>query len=149
VHVLADYGTTIEGELEVFAFVGRADPDPKGFAWLATMVGLFETGYIHQQGFFEANVRDRHLDNPGMTERLADAIRRGKVVSEAFGRDLFHVDYHELADRSIDDIREMLCMPAKDDAAIAGGSVGPYHPDGLSEFQREAGLKSRDDDRTF
>ena len=149
VHVVADYGTTIEGELEVFAFVGRADPDPKGFAWLATMVGLFETGYIHQQGFFEANVRDRHLDNPGMDVRLADAIRRGKIVSEAFGRDLFHVDYHELANRSIEDVRELLCLPAKDDAAIAGGSVGPFHPDGLSAFQREAGQKSRADERTF
>lgn len=149
VHVLADYGTTIEGELEVFAFVGRADPDPKGFAWLATMVGLFETGYIHQQGFFASNVRDRHLDNPGMNDRLADAIWRGKLVAESFGRDLFFVDYHELADRQIDDVREMLCVPAKSEAALAGGSVGPFHPDGLSEFQREAGLRAADDDRTF
>ena len=45
-HVLADYGTNLKGELEVFAFIGRADPDPKGFAWLATLIGLFETGYI-------------------------------------------------------------------------------------------------------
>jgi len=149
VHVLADYGTTIEGELEVFAFVGRADPDPKGFAWLATMVGLFETGYIHQQGFFASNVRDRHLDNPGMNDRLADAIWRGKLVAESFGRDLFFVDYHELADRSIEEVREMLCVPAKSEAALAGGSVGPFHPDGLSEFQREAGLQAADDDRTF
>ena len=37
VHVLADYGTNLKGELEVFAFIGRADPDPKGFAWLATL----------------------------------------------------------------------------------------------------------------
>ena len=26
VHVLADYGTNLKGELEVFAFIGRADP---------------------------------------------------------------------------------------------------------------------------
>ena len=37
VHVLADYGTNLNGELEVFALIGRADPDPKGFAWLATL----------------------------------------------------------------------------------------------------------------
>ncbi len=151
VHVLAEYGTTIEGELEVFAFVGRADPDPKGFAWLATMVGLFETGYISQQGFFQSNVRDRHLDNPGMTDRLADAIRRGKAVAETFGTDLFQVDYHEVAPLSIDDVRERLCMPPKSDAAVAAGSVGPAHPDGRSEFQKEAAQQSHDhpDGRTF
>jgi hypothetical protein len=151
VHVLADYGTTIEGELEVFAFVGRADPDPKGFAWLATMVGLFETGYIHQQGFFQANVRDRHLDNPGMNDRLADAIWRGKLVSEAFGHDLFQVDYHELADRPIEDIRKELCFPPKSEAAIAGGSVGPFDAEGLTEFQRDAACQAleKPDPRTF
>ena len=37
VHVLADYGTNLRGEVEVFALIGRADPDPKGFAWLATL----------------------------------------------------------------------------------------------------------------
>jgi hypothetical protein len=148
VHVLADYGTTIEGELEVFAFMGRADPDPKGFAWLATMIGLFETGYVHQQGFFEANVRDRHLDNPGMDDRLADAIRRGKLVAETFGKDLFHVDYHELAALPVDDVRAQLMIPPKSDAALAAGSIGPFHPDGLTEFQREA-ARDRTDPRTF
>ena len=60
VHVLADYGTNLKGELEVFAFIGRSDPDPKGFAWLATLVGLFETGFIADTGFFERDVRERH-----------------------------------------------------------------------------------------
>jgi hypothetical protein len=32
VHVIADYGTHLEGELEVFTLIGRADPDPRGFA---------------------------------------------------------------------------------------------------------------------
>jgi hypothetical protein len=151
VHVLADYGTTIEGELEVFAFVGRADPDPKGFAWLATMVGLFETGYIHQQGFFQADVRDRHLDNPGMDVRLADAIRRGKAVAEALGKDLFHIDYHAFADQPVDEVRSVLRIPPKSDAAVAGGSVGPFHPAGLTVDQRKFGLMAGEqrDDRTF
>jgi hypothetical protein len=30
---LADYGTNLNGELEGFSLIGRADPDPKGFAW--------------------------------------------------------------------------------------------------------------------
>ena len=138
VHVLADYGTNLEGELETFALVGRADPDPKGFAWLATMVGLFETGYVHQQGFFEIDVRDRHLSgHGGMGVRLADALRRGKAVAEAFGTDLFYVDFHELADRTLDDVRGLLHLPPKSPEAIAAGSCGLFDPEGMSERQRE------------
>lgn len=138
VHVLADYGTTIEGELEVFAFLGRADPDPKGFAWLATMIGLFETGHISQQGFFEADVRDRVLDNPGMDVRLADAIRRGKAVAEHFGTDLFKVDYHAMADQPLAEVRAQLRIPPKSETATRAGAVGLFDPTGISEFQREA-----------
>ena len=75
-HVLADYGTNLKGELEVFAFVGRADPDPKGFAWLATLIGLFDTGYVADTGFFERDVQERSLQAPGMQHRVADAIAR-------------------------------------------------------------------------
>jgi hypothetical protein len=138
VHVLADYGTTMEGELEVFAFLGRADPDPKGFAWLATMIGLFETGYVSKQGFFEVNVRDRLLDNPGVDVRLADAIRRGKAVAESLGRDLFTVDYHSVAEHPVELLRELLLIPPKSDEALGAGSAGVFDARGISEFQREA-----------
>ena len=105
VHVLADYGTNVKGELEVFAFIGRADPDPKGFAWLATLIGLFETGYITTTGFFDRDVRERNVRAPGMHRRLADAIRRGKTVSEHYAVDLFDVDYYDLARRSVGEVR--------------------------------------------
>ena len=74
VHVLADYGTNLNGELEVFSLIGRADPDPKGFAWLATLVGLFETGYVADAGFFTGDLKERRLDNPAMHVRVADAL---------------------------------------------------------------------------
>jgi hypothetical protein len=138
VHVLGDYGTNLEGELETFALVGRADPDPKGFAWIATMVGLFETGYVHEQGFFQIDVRERKLQGTGMGTRLADAIRRGKAVAEHFGTDLFVVDFHALADRKVDDVRTLLQLPPKSPEAIAAGSVGLADPAGMSERQREA-----------
>jgi hypothetical protein len=139
IHVIADYGSTLEGELEVFALVGRADPDPKGFVWLATMIGLFETGYVHKQGPFEMDVREHHLRTPGMDVRLADALRRGKCVAERFGRDLLEVDYHALVDRSVDEMRDLLSLPPKSDEARAARSPGVFDPDGMSEFQREAG----------
>jgi hypothetical protein len=138
VHVLADCGTNLEGELETFALVGRADPDPKGFAWLATMVGLFETGYVHEQGFFQIDVRERSLEGTGMGVRLADALRRGKAVAEGFGRDLFTVDFHAVADWPLDEARAHIQLPPKSADAIAAGSPGVFDPKGMTARQREA-----------
>jgi len=136
VHVLADYGTNLKGELEVFAFIGRADPDPKGFAWLATLIGLFETGYVANAGFFERDVSERCIQAPGMEHRVADAIRRGKVVSESYGTDLFDVDYHELAPRPVEEVREMLHVADKSPEALAGGSPSVFERAGMSEQQQ-------------
>jgi hypothetical protein len=143
VHVIADYGTNLKGELEVFAFIGRADPDPKGFAWLATLTGLFETGYIPTTGFFDRDVREPVIQAPGMHQRIADAIWRGKVVAQRYGVDLFEVDYHGLAGRPVGEVRELLGVPLKGPAAVAAGSVGPFAPDGMSESQRRAVAQRR------
>jgi hypothetical protein len=143
VHVLADYGTNLKGELEVFAFIGRADPDPKGFAWLATLIGLFETGYVSDTGFFQRDVRERNVQAPGMHQRLADAIKRGKTVCEHYGTDLFAVDYYGIAHRPVEDAREMLSMPPKSPGALASGSAGTFDPAGMSEIQRRAAALRR------
>jgi hypothetical protein len=136
VHILADYGTNLRGEVEVFAFIGRADPDPKGFAWLATLIGLFETGYIEGTGFFERDVREHQVRAQGMDVRIADGIRRGKLVSERYGVDLFMVDYHALAARPVDDVREILHVPGKSAGALEHGSPGAFDREGMSEMQR-------------
>jgi len=143
VHVLADFGTNLKGELEVFAFIGRADPDPKGFAWLATLIGLFETGYIADTGFFERDVRERNIQAPGMHQRIADAIRRGKLVCGCFGRDLFEVDYHELAARPVGEVRDLLGVPPKSPGAVQGGSSGTFDLAGMSDIQRQAVAQRR------
>lgn len=137
VHVLADYGTNLKGELEVFGFIGRADPDPKGFAWMATLIGLFETGYIADTGFFSRDVSDRNIQAPGMHQRIADAIRRGKVMAETFGRDLFDVDYYAVADRPVDELRAQFGIPAKSAAALEAGSAGAFDLAGMSQIQRQ------------
>jgi hypothetical protein len=135
-HVLADYGTNLKGELEVFALIGRADPDPKGFAWLATLIGLFETGYIADAGFFERDVREHNVRAPGMHQRIADAIRRGKRVCQQLDQDLFEVDFHGLAARPVGDVREMLAIPPKAEGAVEAGSPGVFDLAGMSEIQR-------------
>jgi len=143
VHVIADYGTNLKGELEVFAFIGRADPDPKGFAWLATLIGLFETGYIEGTGFFDRDVHERNIQAPGMHQRIADAIRRGKVVSECYGVDLFDVDYHAIADRPVEEVRSLLGVPPKSSGALEGGSAGAFDLEGMSETQRRCVAQRR------
>ena len=148
VHVLADYGTNLKGELEVFGFIGRADPDPKGFAWLATLIGLFETGYISSTGFFDRDVRERNIRAPGMHQRIADSIRRGKVVCDRYGVDLFEVDYYELAGRPVGEIRELLAIPPKSSGAIEGGSAGPFDREGMSEIQKRVFAQRRGENTT-
>jgi hypothetical protein len=135
VHVLADYGTNLKGEVEVFALLGRADPDPKGFAWLATLIGLFETGFIADTGFFERDIRERNVGAPGMHQRIADAIRRGKIVCEHLDMDLFEYDFHAVAHRPVGEVREMFALAPKSAAACESGSAGLFEPEGMSEVQ--------------
>ena len=83
VHVLADYGTTVECELEVFAFIARANDDMRAFSLLAMVVSLFETGYLRTgAGLFESD--PGHLSvGAGMAIRVADAMRRGALCHDA------------------------------------------------------------------
>jgi hypothetical protein len=145
VHVLADYGTNLKGELEVFGLISRADPDPKGFSWLATLIGLFETGYISSAGFFDRDVRERSIRAAGMDQRLADAIRRGKVVCDRYGVDLFDVDYYELADQPVAEVRQLLEFPPKSPTAMQAGSPGVFDPAGMSDHQRQYVAQRRRD----
>jgi hypothetical protein len=137
VHVLADYGTNLNGELEVFTLIGRADPDPKGFAWPATLIGLFETGYVADAGFFTGDLRERRLDRTEMHVRIADALRRGQRLCERLGVDPLDVDYHDVADRTVTEVRTELGIEPKSDAALAAGSPGAFDWDGLSRIQQE------------
>jgi len=143
VHVLADYGTNLRGEVEVFGLIGRADPDPKGFAWLATLVGLFETGYITTSGFFDRDVRDPVIQAPGMHLRVADAIRRGKMVWQRHGKDLFEFEYYDHAARPVDEVRAMLGVPPKSAVALEAGSAPLCSIEGMSETQRNVFTERR------
>ncbi|MEQ8842320.1 MAG: hypothetical protein RIB98_15150 [Acidimicrobiales bacterium] len=136
VHVLADYGTNLNGEIEVFSLIGFADPDPKGFAWLTTLIGLFETGYVADAGFFSGDLKEKRLDSKEMHVRLSDALSRGNAIREALGTDLLDVDFHELAERPVDEVREVLSFPPKSDRAVSSGSVGAFDLTGMSVIQQ-------------
>ena len=78
---------------------------------------------------------------PGTEVRLADAIRRGKRVCESLDRDLLTLDYHQLAPLAVEDVRDRLRIPEKSPDAVAAGSVGPFHPAGITEYQVAAARK--------
>ncbi len=146
VHVLADYGTRVEAELEVFAFIARANDDPRGFSLLAMVVSLFETGYLADgAGLFEAF--PGQLSNDGMTTRIGDAMRRGALshgLSGAPDVDFMNVDWFAVADKPLHAVREMFGIVAKSDEAVAAGSVGPWEPGGISEAQWAMGQARAD-----
>jgi hypothetical protein len=141
VHVLADYGTKVESELEVFGFIARANDDPRAFSLLAMVVSLFETGSLaHGAGLFDAF--PGQLSHEGMAVRLADGMRRGALSHGLDGApdvDLLEVDWFALADRPLDDLRAMFNVVAKDDEAVLAGSVGPWERGGISEYQFASG----------
>jgi hypothetical protein len=146
VHVLADYGTRVESELEVFAFIARANDDPRGFSLLAMVVSLFETGYLRSgAGLFEAF--PGQLSQEGMAVRVADAMRRGALGHGLDGApdvDFLAVDWFALAGRNVDELRVEFGIPPKSDGALAAGSVGPWSPGGISDYQWETARAKAD-----
>jgi hypothetical protein len=136
VHVLADYGTTVESELEVFAFIARANDDPRAFSLLAMVVSLFETGYLRSgAGLFEYS--PGHLSREGMAVRVADALRRGALCPGS--NDFLAVDWFALADLPLEEARRRFGVPAKSPEAREHGSVTCWEPGGITPFQLEAG----------
>ncbi len=132
VHVLAGYGTTLENEIEVFAFMARANDDPRAFSLLAMVISLFETGYLRAgAGLFEAN--EGHLRATGMAGRLADAMRRGALTQGS--HDFLDLDWFTLAERPITVVRTEIGLVPKSAAALSAGSVGPWQPGGITPYQ--------------
>jgi hypothetical protein len=135
VHVLADYGTTVEAELEVFGFIARANDDPRGFSLLAMVVALFETGSLeHAVGIFDAD--PGHLDTAETALRLADAMRRGAMCTGSI--DFLDVDWFEHAHLPVAEVRAFFGVGPKGES-VAGISPGPWDPGGISPFQYAAG----------
>ncbi len=148
VHVLGDYGTTVESELEVFAVIARANDDMRAYSLLAMVLSLFETGYLRTgAGMFQSD--PGHLSRSrDMAVRVADALRRGALGSDhetgSDSIDYLRVDWFELAPLPVEDVRARFNVTPKSDEAIAAGSVGPWQPGGISPFQERAGHELAD-----
>ena len=140
IHVLAEYGTTVESEVEVFGLISRANDDPAGFALLAMSISLFQSGTIGADDVFGRERLDLTRNSRKIGIRLADAMYRGAIVAANFGgQDLLAVDWMSMADRDIDEIRGLMGLPAKSSVTLEHGSVGPWDQGGITSFQLSAG----------
>jgi hypothetical protein len=147
-HVLADYGSTVECEVEVFSFIARANDDPQAFSLQAMVLNLFETGYLMAgAGLFEYDMG--HLSRTTeqaerMAVRMANAMYRGAKCN--FKADLLKVDWFGHADWPVDDVRRELNIIPKSEDAYAAGSVSPWERGGISPFQFECGQRHAADE---
>jgi len=140
IHVLAEYGTTVESEVEVFGLISRANDDPAGFALLAMSISLFQSGTIGANDVFGRERLDLTRNSRKIGIRLADAMYRGAIVAANFGgQDLLAVDWMSMADRDIDEVRSLMGLPAKSFVTLEHGSVGPWDEGGITSFQLSAG----------
>jgi hypothetical protein len=148
VHVLADYGSTVECEIEVFGLISRANDDPEAFSLLAMVLGLFETGYFFDaaNGFFAYDRGHISRDPERMAARLADAMYRGAKLAwylddhdRSAETDLLATDWFAYCDWPVGDVRAHLGVPPKSEKAVRAGSVGPWEPGGISPFQYARG----------
>jgi hypothetical protein len=144
VHVLADFGSTVECEIEVFGLISRCNDDPEAFSLLAMVLGLFETGYFFDaaNGFFEYDRGHISRDPERMAARLADAMYRGAKLAwhlDDHGRsgetDLLATDWFAYADWPIEAVRTHLGLLPRSLRAVDAGSVSPWEPGGMSPFQ--------------
>jgi hypothetical protein len=144
--VLADYGTTVESELEVFGLIARANDDMRAFSLLAMVVSLFETGYLARgAGLFQSDVGHITGLSKGreMAIRLGDAMTRGAwcrdTVTGAPDVDFLRVDWFDLAPLPLADARARFDLRPRSDLAVAAGAVSAWEPGGISPFQVGAG----------
>jgi hypothetical protein len=143
VHIVADFGTTVESEIEVFGFIAEANDNMHAFSLLAMVISLFETGYLRAgAGLFQAS--EGHISHdPRVLVRLADAMYRGGRTHDARSGsesvDFLRVDWFELADRPIEEVRQMFGVEPKSSEAREAASMNAWEPGGISPYQLASG----------
>ena len=140
--MLADYGSTVECEIEVFAFISRANDDPRAFSLLAMVISLFETGYLATgAGLFEYDRGPSLARGHGGPARRRDAARRARAARTRAVPISCARDWFADAARPVDDVRAELGVVPKSERAIESGSVTPWEPGGISPYQYECGAE--------
>jgi hypothetical protein len=111
VHVLTDYGTDPEGEIDVFTFIAGTMCDPHGFILFLITLCLFQNASIHHVGGKRIVIaRADTLADPGAADRWADALwRASRCTIDPMGG----ADHFALAGVPLDELRGAWSIPDK------------------------------------
>ena len=111
IHVLCDYATNAEGEIEVFAYIAVASPDPTAFANFAFTLALFQNATIDTVGGKKVAIaRSDTMSDAGAPQRFAGALARaGRATADVIG-----LDHFALKDLPLDEARERFGVVPKD-----------------------------------
>lgn len=102
VHVLADYGTSPMGEVEVGAFRMTTTDDPgAALTFIAGQLAFYQGGIMPSA--LTGLHQDHILETPGGPERVADALRRGRECTF----DTYHgFDFFSVASEPLEALRD-------------------------------------------
>jgi len=104
VHVLADYATDAEGEIDVFAFIAGTMTDGRGFVQFIFTLALFQNASVDTVGGIHIPIaRADTLSDPGAAGRLAEAFWR---AAHCTADPMAGVDHFALADTPLEELRE-------------------------------------------
>lgn len=115
IHLLSDYGTTPLGEIEVVSFQATCSRAPGALLGLVGTLALFESGAI-PEGLVTAGTPHQGLSRSGGSERMAEAIARGRSCNTDL---LLDVDFFAIAHEPLDALRERFAIPPKSAALRA------------------------------
>lgn len=122
-HVLADYGTTPLGEIEVVSFQASCSRTPGATLGIIGALGLFESG-AYSASLLAGTHPGESLSLPGGIERMGEAIQRGKACNT----DLLNFDLFTKADQPIDQVRTGFEIPPKSARILALDPIGAAPP---------------------
>lgn len=109
IHLLADYGTTPLGEIEVLSFQASCTRTPGALLGLLAGLALFESGAWAASPITKAYPGEG-LSRPGGIERMAEAISRGKACNTDL---LLDVDFFQIANEPLEELRSRFGIPPK------------------------------------
>ncbi len=125
VHVLADYATDPEGEIDVFAFIAATMEDERGFIQFIFTLALFQNASVDTVGGRKIPIaRADTMSDPGAADRLADTLyRASRCTADVMGG----VDHFALKDEPLDELRRRWGIPPKGVPSTGALEVRPGH----------------------
>src|SRR5262249_15224705 len=108
-HVLADYGTTSMGEIEVISFQTSTTRIPGAMLGLVGVLALYASALMPSSLIVSQPAR-HNRSAPGGVERMTEAIARGAACNRDL---LLDVDFFQYANEPLEEIRARFAILPK------------------------------------